>query len=54
MDYCFKAKKGLNAQIVEQICAQKKEPAWMTEFRLKALAQFESMPIAHTGVPILS
>lgn len=49
MDYCFKAKKGLNKAIVESISAHKNEPAWMLEFRLKALELFESMPLPSWG-----
>lgn len=49
MDYCFKAKKGLSAAIVKEISAHKNEPVWMTEFRLKALEQFESMPMPSWG-----
>ena len=49
MDYCFKAEKGLNREIVEAISAHKQEPVWMLEFRLKALEQFESMPLPSWG-----
>lgn len=34
--YQFKAKKGLTQETVLQISAMKKEPKWMTEFRLKS------------------
>ena len=34
--YVFKAKKGLDEKIVREISFQKSEPAWMTDFRLKA------------------
>ncbi len=43
MDYTFKTPQGLNKDIVCEISSQKNEPAWMTEFRLKALEQFQSM-----------
>src|SRR6187401_690123 len=36
----FRAQKGLNAEIVSQISEMKNEPAWMREFRLKALEIF--------------
>ncbi len=49
MDYCFRTEKGLNKAIVEQISRHKNEPAWMTEFRLQALEQFESMPLPSWG-----
>ncbi len=48
-DYCFRTEKGLNKAIVEQISQHKNEPAWMTEFRLQALEQFESMPLPSWG-----
>ena len=48
-DYCFRAEKGLTKKIVESISAQKNEPAWMTDFRVKALEQFESMPLPSWG-----
>jgi Fe-S cluster assembly protein SufB len=40
----FKAKRGLNPQVVAQISDMKDEPAWMREFRLKALEHFEQKP----------
>src|SRR5437773_11362339 len=43
--YTFKAKKGLNAEIVAQISALKKEPKWMTEFRLRAYQVFVKKPL---------
>ncbi|MCJ7626286.1 MAG: Fe-S cluster assembly protein SufB [Anaerolineaceae bacterium] len=36
-NYVFKAQKGLNKEIVEQISGMKGEPKWMLDFRLKAL-----------------
>lgn len=47
--YIFKAKNGLNRAIVTQISEQKNEPGWMTDFRLKALEHFESMPMPSWG-----
>jgi Fe-S cluster assembly protein SufB len=44
-DYIFKAKKGLNRQVVEEISDHKQEPGWMREFRLKALEHFEARPM---------
>lgn len=41
-NYVFKAKKGLNPEIVKEISHLKNEPEWMREFRLKALSIFES------------
>jgi Fe-S cluster assembly protein SufB len=37
----FKAKRGLNADVVAEISDMKSEPSWMREFRLKALDYFE-------------
>lgn len=36
-----KAQRGLSAEVVTQISKWKKEPTWMTEFRLKALHFFQ-------------
>jgi Fe-S cluster assembly protein SufB len=49
-NYVYKAKKGLNKQIVEEISIKlKKEPEWMTQFRLKALETFYSKPMPNWG-----
>jgi Fe-S cluster assembly protein SufB len=40
----YKAERGLNSTIVAQISEMKNEPAWMREFRLKALQYFEQKP----------
>ncbi|MFA5505754.1 MAG: Fe-S cluster assembly protein SufB [Vulcanimicrobiota bacterium] len=48
-DYLYKSKKGLNRAIVEQISQQKSEPAWMLEYRLKALAHFKRRPMPKWG-----
>ena len=45
----FKAKKGLNREIVAQISEMKNEPAWMRDFRLKSLEIFESKPMPTWG-----
>jgi len=45
----FKARKGVDSEIVAQISEMKNEPAWMREFRLKALAIFESKPMPKWG-----
>ena len=45
----FKARKGLDAQIVGQISEMKGEPAWMRDFRLQSLAIFESKPMPKWG-----
>jgi Fe-S cluster assembly protein SufB len=49
-NYVYKAKKGLNKEIVEEISVKlKKEPKWMTEFRLNALDIFYSKPMPNWG-----
>lgn len=48
-DYVFKSRPGLSARVVEQISGYKSEPTWMREFRLKALAIFESKPTPTWG-----
>lgn len=45
----FKARKGLDASIVEQISEMKNEPQWMREFRLKSLDIFHSKPMPKWG-----
>ncbi len=47
--YAYKAPKGLNREIVESISEYKNEPAWMREFRLKALEHFYSRPTPEWG-----
>lgn len=44
-NYVFKSAKGLTKGIVERISSMKDEPAWMLDFRLKALATFRSKPM---------
>ncbi|MCB9451653.1 MAG: Fe-S cluster assembly protein SufB [Anaerolineaceae bacterium] len=48
-NYAFKSQKGLNADIVRQISHMKNEPAWMTEYRLKAYDIFVSKPLPQWG-----
>lgn len=45
----FKARKGVDAEIVNQISDLKDEPDWMREFRLKSLEIFESKPTPTWG-----
>lgn len=47
--YVYKARKGLDADVVEQISWMKKEPQWMLEFRLKALDHFQKRPLPTWG-----
>jgi Fe-S cluster assembly protein SufB len=50
--YAFKSQKGLNEEIVRQISAMKHEPAWMTEYRLKAYEIFLSKPMPTWGADL--
>src|ERR671931_97450 len=47
--YVYKAPKGLNRKIVEEISSYKDEPEWMREFRLKALEHFQDRPTPTWG-----
>lgn len=48
----FKTRKGLDEEVVQQISALKGEPAWMLEFRLKALAHYRTRSIPTWGADI--
>jgi Fe-S cluster assembly protein SufB len=45
----FKARKGLDAEIVQQISDMKNEPDWMRKFRLDSLEIFNSKPMPRWG-----
>ena len=45
----FKARKGIDEEIVRQISEIKEEPDWMLEFRLEALKIFNSKPMPEWG-----
>ncbi|HAN98870.1 MAG TPA: Fe-S cluster assembly protein SufB, partial [Planctomycetaceae bacterium] len=45
----FKARKGIDAEIVAQISEIKGEPGWMRDFRLRSLEIFESKPMPNWG-----
>jgi len=45
----FKARKGVDAEIVNQISDIKNEPDWMRKFRLDSLEIFESKPMPRWG-----
>lgn len=48
----FLADCGLNEQVVRELSAQKNEPEWMLQFRLKALKVFEQKPMPNWGVDL--
>jgi len=45
----FKARKGIDREIVTQISQMKEEPEWMLDFRLKSLDIFNSKPMPKWG-----
>ncbi len=47
--YVYKARKGLDEEIVNQISDLKGEPDWMRQFRLQALKIFQSKPLPRWG-----
>jgi Fe-S cluster assembly protein SufB len=47
--YIFKARKGVDPEIVNQISDMKKEPQWMRDFRLEGLRQFEAKTMPRWG-----
>ncbi len=47
--YAFKSGKGLSSDVVNQISEMKSEPAWMRDFRLKALDAFGKKPTPTWG-----
>ncbi len=47
--YSYKSKPGLTKEIVEEISAQKKEPGWMLQKRLKAFEIFQKLPMPNWG-----
>jgi Fe-S cluster assembly protein SufB len=47
--HVFKARPGLDEDIVREISAHKDEPEWMLDFRLKALEVYRSKPMPQWG-----
>ncbi len=47
--FVFKARKGVDEEIVNQISDIKDEPAWMRDFRLESLKIFNSKPMPRWG-----
>jgi len=48
-ELAFKARKGLDKEVVEQISRMKEEPEWMLEFRLRGLEHFSNRPMPAWG-----
>ena len=51
-DYVFKAKRGLNPEIVKEISWMKKEPEWMMKMRLRSLEIFRKKPTPTWGADL--
>jgi len=51
-NYVYKAKKGLNQEVVNLISEMKKEPLWMTAKRSQALEKFWGMPMPTWGADL--
>ncbi|MBI4249827.1 MAG: Fe-S cluster assembly protein SufB, partial [Elusimicrobia bacterium] len=47
--FIFKAEKGIDKRVVEQISWHKNEPEWMLRFRLEALEIFQKKPLPNWG-----
>ena len=47
--FVFKARRGLDKEIVEKISWHKSEPEWMREYRLRSLEVFEKKPLPMWG-----
>ncbi len=47
--HVFRTQPGLNEEVVRQVSAQKEEPEWMLDFRLKALEIYYSKPMPTWG-----
>lgn len=50
--YTYKSEEGLNSDIVREISREKKEPSWMTDFRLKSLEIYNSISAPTWGPDI--
>ena len=51
-NYVFKARRGLDAQVVTDMSRMKGEPQWMKDFRLKALDIFYKKPMPTWGADL--
>ena len=45
----FKAERGLNHAVIDQISDHKNEPDWMRQFRLKSYERFLKKPMPNWG-----
>jgi Fe-S cluster assembly protein SufB len=53
-NYTFKARKGLDEEIVREISWMKQEPEWMLNVRLKSLDHFFKRPMPNWGADLSS
>jgi len=51
-EYVFKAKRGLNEDVVREISFMKQEPEWMTKFRLRSLQIFNKKAMPTWGADL--
>jgi Fe-S cluster assembly protein SufB len=51
-EFVFRSERGLSAEVVADISRRKAEPAWMLEFRLKALEHFRQRPMPSWGADL--
>src|SRR5687768_16840382 len=51
-NYTFRARPGIDAEIVAEISHIKGEPEWMTEFRLKSYETFMEKPMPNWGADL--
>ena len=49
VQYTFRSRQGLNAEVVTELSRMKGEPQWMLDFRLKALDIFNKKPMPTWG-----
>lgn len=52
-NYTFKSRKGLDVEIVKEISRMKKEPEWMTDFRVRSYEAFVAKPMPNWGSEVL-
>lgn len=50
--HVYKAKKGITEDVVRKISSLKKEPSWMTDFRVKAYKAFVTRPMPGWGADL--
>jgi Fe-S cluster assembly protein SufB len=51
-NFVYRSKQGLDESVVREISAQKSEPEWMLEFRLRALEHFNQRPMPNWGADL--